>query len=643
MLDTIQIRKTGYPVRYTFTEFLKRYIIVLPEDKRNELASSNWAPHKKCDYIMKELQMGEGEYAIGKSKLFIRDMPADRLENRFSAIQAFRLRKIKAAIRQQQRGICEDARLAAIEHKKEDEKLGLTDETIVDPLQTPTALGIEEVTIAPVASADAQMDASQVKKLRLKERMRTMRRKVDADVENQTAQESRRFTMASVQPIKKLLAGQQVQLVYDRTNPDASAPVDIARLFITDEGETKKVSFSGVRCETELQKLFKTIFPTHQFPMPFPKVYLRDPTSGVSYEVTDYGEISEGCEVRLNRPVTNVALKLEELNQKLERGFDVVKDHMRLLSTGEQGAVVARSQQTLFSPSGSPKGRPGLSLAELKEQKYQLQQLRRDVAICKQITRDEHESYKKELDEEIKKVLQNMALSMTPLQVKRFQLQKSKVDILRVGKEVESEVKDFELLVKDIHLDMTKRKVRPSEAVHDAISTRFCAFEAKFNAANKKYDQTIDRFKKLWAQEEADIKAEKDVLSVDTNNLLCDVEEIYDRIVDMIEEIQFCRAKKEFDVPIIMAASDVDEAVEGLMDEISFTRVNNEARVRAVEEMEQKMKKRKEFEREADPVVRFAKDLNMGKVNLKKTGGFEELERARKRKEKELGLLGQVQ
>jgi pyridoxal biosynthesis lyase PdxS len=78
-----------------------------------------------------------------------------------------------------------------------------------------------------------------------------------------------------------------------------------------------------------------------------------------------------------------------------------------------------------------------------------------------------------------------------------------------------------------------------------------------------------------------------------------------------IEEIQFCRAKKEFDVPIIMAASDVDEAVEGLMDEISFTRVNNEARVRAVEEMEQKMKKRKEFEREADPVVRFAKDLNM--------------------------------
>jgi hypothetical protein len=27
------------------------------------------------------------KYAIGKSKLFIRDMPADRLENRFSAIQ----------------------------------------------------------------------------------------------------------------------------------------------------------------------------------------------------------------------------------------------------------------------------------------------------------------------------------------------------------------------------------------------------------------------------------------------------------------------------------------------------------------------------------------------------------------------------
>eukprot|EP00122_Pirum_gemmata_P015279 Pgem_evm1s14279 len=87
MLDTITIRKTGFPVRYEYAEFLDRYKIILPEDKRKELWGKNLNNQDMTEQILKELQVTEDEYAFGKSKLFMKDMPSDRLENRYSAIQ----------------------------------------------------------------------------------------------------------------------------------------------------------------------------------------------------------------------------------------------------------------------------------------------------------------------------------------------------------------------------------------------------------------------------------------------------------------------------------------------------------------------------------------------------------------------------
>uniref|UniRef100_A0A8C4X8N6 Myosin VIIB n=1 Tax=Erpetoichthys calabaricus TaxID=27687 RepID=A0A8C4X8N6_ERPCA len=66
MMETIRIRKAGYPIRYTFEEFLDRYRVLLPS--------------RVCFYFKKffislySYFIGqEGDWKIGKTKIFLRD------------------------------------------------------------------------------------------------------------------------------------------------------------------------------------------------------------------------------------------------------------------------------------------------------------------------------------------------------------------------------------------------------------------------------------------------------------------------------------------------------------------------------------------------------------------------------------------
>ncbi|XP_029309255.1 LOW QUALITY PROTEIN: unconventional myosin-VIIb-like [Cottoperca gobio] len=70
MIDTIRIRKLGYPIRHTFGDFLQRYRVLLKTtvcDPKTESAAAC------CEAICKAVIEGANEWKIGRTKIFLRD------------------------------------------------------------------------------------------------------------------------------------------------------------------------------------------------------------------------------------------------------------------------------------------------------------------------------------------------------------------------------------------------------------------------------------------------------------------------------------------------------------------------------------------------------------------------------------------
>ncbi|XP_044218105.1 unconventional myosin-VIIa [Thunnus albacares] len=77
MMETIRIRKAGYPVRYTFDEFLGRYRVLLKTflcDPKTE------SKEKCCESICETVLTGEGDWKTGKTKIFLKDFHDTMLE-----------------------------------------------------------------------------------------------------------------------------------------------------------------------------------------------------------------------------------------------------------------------------------------------------------------------------------------------------------------------------------------------------------------------------------------------------------------------------------------------------------------------------------------------------------------------------------
>ncbi|XP_031662727.1 unconventional myosin-VIIa [Oncorhynchus kisutch] len=77
MIDTIRIRKLGYPIRHTFKQFLQRYRVLLKTtvcDPKTESASAC------CIAICKAVITGHNDWKIGTTKIFLKDAHDSLLE-----------------------------------------------------------------------------------------------------------------------------------------------------------------------------------------------------------------------------------------------------------------------------------------------------------------------------------------------------------------------------------------------------------------------------------------------------------------------------------------------------------------------------------------------------------------------------------
>ncbi|XP_033838555.1 unconventional myosin-VIIa-like [Periophthalmus magnuspinnatus] len=77
MMDTVHIRKLGYPIRHSFVEFLKRYRVLLKTTMCNPNTQTAAAC---CEAICKAVIKGEDEWKMGRTKVFLKDVHDMTLE-----------------------------------------------------------------------------------------------------------------------------------------------------------------------------------------------------------------------------------------------------------------------------------------------------------------------------------------------------------------------------------------------------------------------------------------------------------------------------------------------------------------------------------------------------------------------------------
>ncbi|XP_026199603.1 unconventional myosin-VIIb [Anabas testudineus] len=77
MMETIKIRKAGYPVRYTFDEFLQRYRVLLKSSLCDPKKESK---EKCCESICETVLAEEDDWKTGKTKIFLKDFHDTVLE-----------------------------------------------------------------------------------------------------------------------------------------------------------------------------------------------------------------------------------------------------------------------------------------------------------------------------------------------------------------------------------------------------------------------------------------------------------------------------------------------------------------------------------------------------------------------------------
>nr|XP_034988804.1 unconventional myosin-VIIb isoform X1 [Zootoca vivipara] len=70
MMETIRIRKSGYPIRYGFAEFFERYRVLQPMSSREQLKND---ARQCCIYICEKVIGKDDEWKIGRTKVFLKD------------------------------------------------------------------------------------------------------------------------------------------------------------------------------------------------------------------------------------------------------------------------------------------------------------------------------------------------------------------------------------------------------------------------------------------------------------------------------------------------------------------------------------------------------------------------------------------
>ncbi|GJJ77899.1 hypothetical protein EMPS_10258 [Entomortierella parvispora] len=437
-------------------------------------------------------------------------------------------------------------------------------------------------------------------------------------------------------------------------------------LFLQVGKSVKKTKFEGELTHSGLRMLFMEKFQYNPGQDDFPTIYVKDPHTNIHYELESLADVQQNAFLSLNVD------DLENIQRKMDQGFAALSKELHDIkkaqeaqeqarqkaansvperaATNSEGTQMLRSvvqkvmikNKTLpaLSMNTSPSPQSKVSAAELKSQYDEIQTLRRDLGVMRQLYTELQTETKSMLGslQGYTSQIRKQALE-APVSARLF-IENGKVQLDKKSEDLTNKIEDLQDVVEDMKTNVTQRRGRPSDSSIVFVDKQCEVIGAEISELSD-YIQTLrPSWKKTWEVELQTIVKEQMFLK-EQEGLLEDLKEDRSSLLQTLGnlkklmELQLkngglgSKPKDYFFAPV------VDDSFEGLktvMEEVKLISPDSDKRLKAMAQME----KLRHIEL-SNRIDEFEEELTtfVGASKLRKTGGALEAERQRQQRDSE--------
>lgn len=450
-----------------------------------------------------------------------------------------------------------------------------------------------------------------------------------------------------------------------------TSPKDLT-LFLQYKSRVKKFVLPGGRSELSIGRLQlafieKFSWNTYSNGADLPEIYIQDPVSGVRHELEDLSDIKDRTVLVLNVEA------LDEVKKHVDDGLGSIKELIQTVKANvdEQSAALQRVSERQSEaakemarlaaapptpPADSPRSRsvgPGRKFKG--GQPGEIQSLRRDLAVLRQT----YTNFQSEVEDSMN-TLRNKANAVKAAAAKaslpdvegssgHAYVTKGRKQLNTDSDHLVNKVDDLQDLVEDLRKDVVHRGVRPRPKQLETVAKDIQAAMKELQKMDEYMKREKPVWTKIWEKELEDVCNGRDEVKL-MEDLMADLQDDLEKanetfaLVEQATKEQMKDANAGTTSPTVSRqfsrglnhivaniGVDPNEAKEGVLGEVRALQPNHENRMEAIERAE-KLRQKDLATRSENPIKKeLVTFVSEGK--LKKSGGFEEVERARKAKD----------
>lgn len=426
------------------------------------------------------------------------------------------------------------------------------------------------------------------------------------------------------------------------TSPD-KAMNRTCPVFLKIGDKTKKCHIQLPTTKNALRLLFVERFTYSPGANSFPDIYIMDPQYGVFYELEELNlhDIKEGFVIEL---------KLQEDSNEMIKDFI---DTVKMEISNSQNDIIRRLKEMSFGSATNGKQTEVLPqpVLEANEHKHPGPNKKEDDKTVKDIQyelgkiKQVHNINRSHINQTIFNILQKVdkfkSLSFSAKDSSnRIYMEKSQTELGDLSDTLLSKVDDLQDVIEIMRKDVAERRSQPAKKKLETVSKDLESAQAGLLKLQDFVDTEKPHWKKTWEAELDKVCEEQQFLTLQ-EELILDLKEDLGKALETFDLIKLCceeqeknplRSKNNPILPI-MRPGTFNQVREQVMVAVQSLNPDHDSRVEAIDkaekmwEMERKLKASNEFDDELENFV--------GNSNLKKSGGFEEIERIRKQKDEE--------